>query len=90
MWLLGSSDPQKSKYLEPLTKPLNKAQANNGASQRQQGEMNIQPSFETNTQLAKSRQPPMGSLYYPAMTAQSLMALDAPPGNARFDSRRLR
>lgn len=37
--------------------------------------MNIQPSFETNAQLAKTRQPPMGSLYYPAMTTQSLMAL---------------
>ena len=36
-------------YLEPLTKPFNKAQADNGTRQRQQGEMDIQPSLETNS-----------------------------------------
>jgi hypothetical protein len=35
--------------LEPLTKPFNKAQADNGTRQRQQGEMDIQPSLETNS-----------------------------------------
>ena len=35
--------------LEPLTKPFNKAQADNGTSQRQQGKMDIQPSLETNS-----------------------------------------
>ncbi|BEH99208.1 hypothetical protein KB20921_19590 [Edwardsiella ictaluri] len=41
--------------LEPLTKPFNKAQADNSTSQRQQGKMGIQPPFEANTQLAKTR-----------------------------------
>jgi hypothetical protein len=36
-------------YLDPLTKPFNKAQADNGTSQRQQGEMDIQPSLETSS-----------------------------------------
>jgi hypothetical protein len=40
--------------LEPLTKPLNKAQADSGTSQRQQSEMDIQPSLETNSWLAKT------------------------------------
>jgi len=35
--------------LEPLTKPLNKAQVDNNTSQRQQCTMGIQPPFETNT-----------------------------------------
>jgi len=41
-------DPS-SGNLEPLTKPFNKAQADNGTRQRQQGEMDIQPSLETNS-----------------------------------------
>lgn len=39
----------KGIHLEPLTKPFNKAQADNGTRQRQQGEMDIQPSLETNS-----------------------------------------
>ncbi|STQ88877.1 Uncharacterised protein [Edwardsiella ictaluri] len=40
---------------KPLTKPFNKAQADNSTSQRQQCKMGIQPPFEANTQLAKTR-----------------------------------
>jgi hypothetical protein len=45
----GASTPRQEQGLEPLTKPFNKAQADNGTRQRQQGEMDIQPSLETNS-----------------------------------------
>nr|AOX48530.1 transposase [Edwardsiella ictaluri] len=45
----------RTNRLEPLTKPFNKAQADNSTSQRQQCKMGIQPPFEANTQLAKTR-----------------------------------
>lgn len=60
-------------------------QANNGASQCQQGEMDIKSSLKTNAQLAKPCQPSMGSFYYPAMTTPSLVAFDTASGNARLD-----
>ncbi|WJH22182.1 hypothetical protein FGU63_15600 [Edwardsiella ictaluri] len=54
--LLAQTTAQLGQYhLEPLTKPFNKAQADNSTSQRQQCKMGIQPPFEANTQLAKTR-----------------------------------
>jgi hypothetical protein len=47
--LITSSTGLLLTRLEPLTKPFNKAQADNGTRQRQQGEMDIQPSLETNS-----------------------------------------
>lgn len=45
--------------------------------------MDIDPALEANAQLAHTREPGMGTLDHPAMTSQTVIALDPLAGDAR-------
>lgn len=48
--------------------------------------MEIDPAFEANAQLAHGGEPGMGSLDYPTVTPQPVVALDPFAGDARADA----
>ena len=72
--------------LEQLTKPNQRAQADDAAGQAVQGDMRLGLSFEADTQLSKRRQPRMGALDHSAVTPQSLPALDTSARDAHLDA----
>ena len=73
-------------YLEPLTKLGEMANADDAASQGKQRDMNVDAPLKASAQLAKGSQPCVRALDHPAMTPESVIALDAAPGNTRRDA----
>lgn len=67
--------------LRPETQLFDESLTNDGSGQHEQCVVDVQPTLEADTQLAKAGKPRMGSLHHPAMFTQALAAFDAPPGN---------
>jgi hypothetical protein len=72
--------------LEWLTPPIHEARTDDRCGQFQLRFMDIQPSFNADSQLDKACKPSMGPLHQPAMLAQSLATFDASRGNAAGDA----
>ena len=68
--------------LEPGTKPPDLPQADDGAGQCGEGEMQVGPSFVAHGQAPELVQPGEGALDHPAVPSQLLAALDATPCHA--------
>ncbi|CAG9260904.1 hypothetical protein BCEP4_2310005 [Burkholderia cepacia] len=55
--------------LEPLTQVIHESRADNGGSQEELGEMNIEAPLEVDTDPAEPRKPSMRALCDPAMSS---------------------
>jgi len=72
--------------LEPLTKPLDESQTDNGTSQFQPSLVNVDPPLEADAEFRKSGEPGQGALDDPAMTTQTLRVLNSSSGNPRLNA----
>ena len=69
-----------------LTQPAQSPQADDGTGQGQKRHMGRDAALEADPELAEGRQPRMRALDHPAMTAQTLLALDALAGDTHPDA----
>ena len=73
--------------LERLTKLLIKVTpAYEGTAKLKKSLMNIQSSLVSNGQPSEAIEPSECALYHPAVPSQLLIALDATPGDTRYDT----
>lgn len=73
-------------YLVLLTKPLNKARADDGAGELEQGQMGAELPLEADTQLAESGEPGVRTLDHPAVTTEPFAALAATSCDAALNA----
>lgn len=62
------------------------AKTDDRAGERQQGQMDIDPAFETDAQLAHAREPSMSALDYPTIASQPIVAFYPLAGDTRGDT----
>ena len=73
-------------FLERLTQVINEARTDNGSSQGEQRDMNVETTLETNAQFAETGKPGMRALDYPAIPAEPLLTFHATAGDAGRDA----
>lgn len=78
--------PKEWSDLERLTKRGKRPQADDATSQGEQRDMNVDATLEAITQLAECGQPGVRALYDPAMSSESVVALDTSAGNTVLDA----
>src|SRR3954471_12872685 len=72
--------------LRHLTEPLEEAEADRGAGEDEEGEVDVVAPLVADRQPAASGDPGQGPFHDPAWRAQPSAALDAAPGDARDDA----
>src|SRR4051794_13536826 len=72
--------------LDRKTEPLKEAEADRGAGEDEEGEVDVVAALVADHRPAQARDPGQGTLDHPAILAEALAALDAAPGDARDDA----
>ena len=72
--------------LERLTEPSELVEADEGAAERGDGEVDVGAAFITHDQATQAGQPGIGALDYLAVAAEALAGMDAAPGDAGPDT----
>src|SRR3954471_22920258 len=73
--------------LRHLTEPLEEAEADRGAGEDEEGEVDVVAALVADHQPAAAGDPGQGALHHPPVPAQPLAALDPAPGDASSSSR---
>ena len=78
--------PAGSTELERPTEPPDLIQADEGAAERGEGEMDVGPAFVAHGQVPEPPQPGQGAFNDPPVSAQLLAAFNPAPGDTRRDA----
>lgn len=74
--------------LECLTEPLDLVEADEGAAERGEGEVDVGAALVAHREAAEAGEPGQGALHHPPVPAQALAALDPASGDAGRDAPR--
>src|SRR3954454_706540 len=72
--------------LDGLTEPLEEAEADRGAGEDEEGEVDVVAPLVADHQPAAAGDPGQRALHHPAVPTQALAALDAAPGDPGDDA----
>src|SRR5947209_15129469 len=72
--------------LRYLTEPLEEAEADRGAGEDEEGEVDVVPPLVADHEPAAAGDPGQGALHHPPVPAQPLAALDPAPGDPGDDA----
>ena len=81
-----ASQNRATVMLERLTEPSDLVHADEGAAERDEGEVDVLASLVAHGQATQARQPGVCAFHHPAVPAQALTAIHAAPGNAGLDA----
>src|SRR3954471_20551431 len=80
------SSHNRKQPLDRLTEPLEEAEADRGAGENEEGEVDVVAALVADHQSAAAGDPGQRTLDHPSMPAEALAALDASPGDPGDDA----